>query len=93
MSARPLPGFTAESSLEQPAGSGAKGNWQRQYRTAGRQLHPGNVGSATVPNLIPAVECSTGVPGTLSVEEYNGSYYVCCCPDDFRKPCQCTGIV
>ena len=79
MPARSLPGFTAEMALERFSAFTVS---QTVADTSG-----------TTSGLIPAVECSKGVPGTLSVEEYLGSYYVCCCPDDFRKPCDCTGIV
>ena len=72
------PGFTAESALARPA--------TRDY--SGRARDPG-----VRAGLVPAVDCSPGTPGSMSVEEYQGMYYVCCCPDDFRKPCDCTGIV
>lgn len=45
--------------------------------------------------VIAQVPCTTvtKLPGDATVEEYLGSYYVCCCPDEFEEPCECTGIV
>lgn len=82
MSARSLPGFTAEAALGRfiPSGSRRPG---RPYATGLRLSSSED----------PATQCSGGVPGTTSIEEYLGNYYVCCCPDDFLLPCECTGIV
>ena len=98
MSVGSIPGFTADVALEQGAHSGP--NQQRQYRTIDRRLSalkvlpPGAIASGIPSGLIPAAVCgSPENPGTMSVEEYNGSYYVCCCPDAFELPCECTGIV
>ena len=76
-----LPGFSAESSLR-------RASTAYQWDPYAHETLPGAV-------VIARVECSTAahLHGTATVEEYLGSYYVCCCPDDFRQPCECTGIV